>query len=211
MYPKRYYDPNIGRWISRDPAEQFDDPYCYAGNGVNPINGVDVDGSVITSINSGNNQAFLGAINTRSTVTFGFNKNNELYVVSNIGSKNGSTMFTENLIKTIAAKGTLSLNYASSVDLNGQNIPLSKAGEGATITKNGNAAITISGKPFSGAQDKSGNPLNQTPGDILMHEIIGHGVPEVVAPINGNAVRNENRVRQERGQSLRKDETFHVE
>ena len=41
----RYLDPMLGMWTSVDPARQFASPYLYAGNGVNPINGVDDDGN----------------------------------------------------------------------------------------------------------------------------------------------------------------------
>ena len=41
----RYLDPMLGMWISVDPKRQFSSPYLYAGNGVNPINGVDEDGN----------------------------------------------------------------------------------------------------------------------------------------------------------------------
>ena len=43
----RYLDPMLGLWISVDLAGQFASPYLYAGNGVNPINGVDADGDVL--------------------------------------------------------------------------------------------------------------------------------------------------------------------
>ena len=40
----RYLDPMLGMWVSVDPARQFASPYLYAGNGYNPVNGVDPDG-----------------------------------------------------------------------------------------------------------------------------------------------------------------------
>lgn len=43
----RYYDADVGRWVSTDPAEQFWDLYSYAGNGYNPINATDPDGEKI--------------------------------------------------------------------------------------------------------------------------------------------------------------------
>ena len=43
----RYLDPMLGLWVSVDPARQFSSPYLYAGNGMNPVNGVDGDGNVI--------------------------------------------------------------------------------------------------------------------------------------------------------------------
>jgi RHS repeat-associated protein len=43
----RYYDADIGMWISPDPARQFHSLYSYAGNGTNPINGTDKDGNCL--------------------------------------------------------------------------------------------------------------------------------------------------------------------
>jgi RHS repeat-associated protein len=40
----RYLDPMLGMWISVDPKRQFASPYLYAGNGMNPVNGVDEKG-----------------------------------------------------------------------------------------------------------------------------------------------------------------------
>ncbi len=42
----RYLDPMLGVWTSVDPMRQFASPYLYAGNGVNPVNGVDGNGNV---------------------------------------------------------------------------------------------------------------------------------------------------------------------
>ncbi|MBO4712752.1 MAG: RHS repeat-associated core domain-containing protein, partial [Fibrobacter sp.] len=41
----RYLDPMLGMWTSVDPARQFASPYLYAGNGVNPIGGLDPSGT----------------------------------------------------------------------------------------------------------------------------------------------------------------------
>ncbi len=41
----RYLDPMLGIWISVDPKRQFDSPYLYAGNGMNPVNVVDPNGN----------------------------------------------------------------------------------------------------------------------------------------------------------------------
>ena len=43
----RYLDPMLGMWISVDPKRQFTSPYLYAGNGYNPVNGVDPDGNEV--------------------------------------------------------------------------------------------------------------------------------------------------------------------
>ena len=41
----RYLDLMLGMWISVDPMRQFASPYLYAGNGVNPMNAIDLDGN----------------------------------------------------------------------------------------------------------------------------------------------------------------------
>jgi len=46
----RYLDPMLGMWTSVDPARQFASPYLYAGNGFNPMNGMDSDGNIWVTI-----------------------------------------------------------------------------------------------------------------------------------------------------------------
>ena len=43
----RYLDLMLGLWVSVDPKRQFASPYLYAGNGVNPVNGVDENGNIL--------------------------------------------------------------------------------------------------------------------------------------------------------------------
>jgi len=40
----RFFDPEIGMWLTCDPSQQFWSPYGYTGNGINSIIGVDPDG-----------------------------------------------------------------------------------------------------------------------------------------------------------------------
>jgi RHS repeat-associated protein len=41
----RYYDADLAFWISVDPARQFWSGYTYSGNGFNPVNAIDPDGT----------------------------------------------------------------------------------------------------------------------------------------------------------------------
>jgi RHS repeat-associated protein len=43
----RYLDQMLGMWVSVDAKRQFNSPYLYAGNGTNPVNGVDPDGNIL--------------------------------------------------------------------------------------------------------------------------------------------------------------------
>ena len=55
----RYLDPMLGMWTSVDPARQFASPYLYVGNGMNPVNAIDPDGSYsITKVD----EKYAGAI-----------------------------------------------------------------------------------------------------------------------------------------------------
>jgi len=47
---RRYYDPEIGRWISVDPAEQHFSPYTYGSN--NPVNRIDIGGTLDFPVNN---------------------------------------------------------------------------------------------------------------------------------------------------------------
>ena len=68
----RYLDLMLGLWISVDPKRQFSNPYLYAGNGVNPVNGVDPDGNVF---NDYGNQLFeyMKSTNFNGSKTLKFN------------------------------------------------------------------------------------------------------------------------------------------
>jgi len=43
-FGKRYYDPELGVWVSTDPKDQFFNPYGYS---TNPINTIDPDGQYV--------------------------------------------------------------------------------------------------------------------------------------------------------------------
>ena len=58
----RYLDPMLGMWISVDPARQFASPYLYAGNGFNPVNGVDPDGNSVNILLSNEKSGSYGFV-----------------------------------------------------------------------------------------------------------------------------------------------------
>lgn len=63
----------------------------------------------------------------------------------------------------------------------------------------------MSGKSFDKLEDRNGNPLKDDAADILMHELVGHAIPDIVGTDTGNALKNENRtksqIKDENGQT----------
>ncbi len=61
------------------------------------------------------------------------------------------------------------------------------------------------------AHDTMGNEVKKSAAEVLIHEIVGHAAPVLVGTETGNAVRNENIVRNELGLQEREDEKNHNE
>lgn len=78
----------------------------------------------------------------------------------------------------------------------------------------GDFYLTTSGPFFANNDvvDTNGNPLRDEPADILVHELVGHAIPRITGPKTGNAVKDENKVRQEEpGSMLRLPDPNHRE
>ncbi len=54
----RYLDQMLGLWVSVDAKRQFNSPYLYAGNGTNPVNGVDEDGNKVWAVTKTDQKAY---------------------------------------------------------------------------------------------------------------------------------------------------------
>ena len=50
-----------------------------------------------------------------------------------------------------------------------------------------------------------------SPEEILMHELVGHGIPDIAGPESGNAIINDNKARIEAGLNPRPDDPKHLE
>lgn len=73
----RYLDPMLGMWISVDTKRQFDSPYLYAGNGMNPVNVVDPDGNATWSLGiNGSANAWLVGVSGSMSVKLNTNPKN---------------------------------------------------------------------------------------------------------------------------------------
>jgi RHS repeat-associated protein len=99
----RYLDPMLGMWISVDPKRQFASPYLYAGNGYNPVNGVDPDGNyVIYESNKVYDPAFRYGFRYHSIVE---------HVVESIA---GLAIFGSGIVACMPPKGEIENSLRSS-------------------------------------------------------------------------------------------------
>src|SRR5574344_774498 len=205
----RYLDPMLGLWVSADAKRQFSSPYLYAGNGVNPVNGVDKDGNIIRSSNPANNQRFADALNSIASdnVRFYFNKKNELkYSVNANGSGNGSKTYAKTLMALADAT-----DYTFNLDIDPSDKTLFKHGHGMTDSK-GN--ITLDGAE-NVTMNSHGIPMHQSFAEILMHEIVGHLASMFsstdITPNSDNAIDDDNIIRKESNLPLRQNNENHKE
>ena len=149
----RYLDPMLGMWTSVDPMRQFASPYLYAGNGMNPVNGVDGDGGIIHLAN--NQMQLLGYINQISATQYTLNERNEL-IPTNISKANGTgnQYYSDRLNAAIESSDVLEV-LVGNID------------ETYLNNYTGIIECEITGK-FN---------RNSSPAQNLLHELVGHGIP----------------------------------
>ena len=205
------------QWLSPDPLAEKDayiSPYVFCRD--NAILYNDPDGREVIVRDKAQRAQVAAYINERAAGTFAFNSKGRLYLKErNIGEA-GSDYYTSRLEAAIKDKDKIRIGIAQTVTINGkvEDVDKNKNFGGAVTTtetlttthtdpKTGKtststsitADVTISGNPNTTQKDTNGQPLRDTPADILAHEMVGHAIPGIVGPDTGNAVQNENKVR----------------
>ena len=167
----RYLDPMLGMWISVDPARQFASPYLYAGNGYNPVNGVDPDGNVLGA----ENQEMVGLINEKSYHQFRYENGLVQECLVCRDNPSGSLNYSLRISSAIRSENFgeiindgLSPRERFYANLNGGAVTSIERGHPTAIITNGNA------------QD-------------ALHELSSHVIPAMLEdrPGNGSAVNEE--------------------
>ena len=227
-YGARLYDPLLPTWDRMDPlCEKYYhiSPYAYCAN--DPVNAVDNGGARVVILNSDNPDAqktILSYINKLSQGVFGIDKQGSLFLLKDTKSNGFSEYYKMRLLDAIGSDKTIYVNLNDEyMDGSGMMNDISRKGEGATLPLiNGDAIVTISGKSHI-IYDSEGNLISDMPEFILAHEFVGHAIPIVAPEKNdknsifllplkmGNAIKNENKVREETGQPLRQIDIKHTD
>jgi RHS repeat-associated protein len=129
----RYYDADVGRWISIDPVPQFFDLYNYCSN--NPIKNIDPDGKEVEVQGTTKfKEATFASIGLMAKGQEGTDLWTQLYTSKNkfiIKETSGGNSFTGNFIQRLAMKlgiptgGTVYYNpykTTGGLDVKGSNI-----------------------------------------------------------------------------------------
>lgn len=76
----------------------------------------------------------------------------------------------------------------------------------------GDQHVIISGCSNNTIKGVDGSSIPRGPGMVLMHELVGHAIPNMIGGGSGNAVENENEVRRQiPGAGQREAQSWHDE
>ena len=202
-YGARQYFSALPVWDRVDPECEEDygvSPYTYCRN--SPIKFIDKDGNKVRIPNKDQRTELLNYISVYFQQGLNVDKDGFLFVSDrNVVNGNGSKIFTDNLIKAINNKELtirLLIDEKISIEKN-KTISVSDMGDGATyFISNKEIGSAITGKSHV-VYDKNNQPIEQTPADIIMHELFGHAIPKIINAdySTGNAIKNENIIRRE--------------
>ena len=207
-YGTRFYDPQIGRWMTLDSkADKYFQlsPFAYVAD--NPLKYIDPNGKEIIVPNINDRKEILKMINSTALGTFAFDNSGKLFLSKSSGDDSKySAYYRDRLIEAIDVKYKINISFGNNYeDTQGNTRDVdSDAGGGVTVKSvlklnkeivGKEADVIISGNPLEGLKDTNGNPLKYDSMDILLHELLGHAIPYIVKSDTGDAIDNENKAR----------------
>lgn len=198
----RYLDPMLGMWISVDPARQFASPYLYAGNGYNPVNGVDDDGNYYNEdgqkiYESAKKNNFYGNPIVKETLEWGASSPNPINVTisrkdkfSNGYPKGGETInsysFVSDVLDLLNGCMHKSCSNAFAPDISSSDITIYNGSYNYMQEKGG---YSRAGVPIDGM------PLEEWQAKTLTHEIDFHVRNDLGQKKNSEDLEHRNKVK----------------
>ncbi|NLE04595.1 MAG: hypothetical protein GX638_07320 [Crenarchaeota archaeon] len=156
----RYLDQMLGMWVSVDAKRQFNSPYLYAGNGANPVNGVDEDGNVF--VDDAGKALYQKAVNNN----FWGNKDIEnAYKYANE---------TQTKIRVNSQNGLIKQEYAGLTVLGTKDQILVMKGEADPNHQLGEASVILSKEGNQIWSDALNITIDEAEARIATHEFEAH-------------------------------------
>ena len=176
----------------------------------NPVKYVDPDGREIdvSAIGPNNKKTLLAEINKYSYLQFTIKGDRLILDKSSINSK-GSKTFSHDLVDAISDKTNIKIMLVKNTTDEYGNKKIIDGGYTTYDSEKKEASIAINPQTAYYTDADSGDIRQTSACVVLIHELSGHLLPQIHKE-NGNAVEKENKIRQEIGLPLRKEDKTHV-
>ena len=193
--------------------------YHYAGIGQrsdselqanNPVKYTEPDGREIdvSAIGPNNKKTLLAEINKYSYLQFTIKGDRLILDKSSINSK-GSKTFSHDLVDAISDKTNIKIMLVKNTTDEYGNKKIIDGGYTTYDSEKKEVSIAINPQTAYYTDADSGDIRQTSACVVLIHELSGHLLPQIHKE-NGNAVEKENKIRQEIGLPLRKEDKTHV-
>ena len=202
------------RFMQVDPIGYKDNVNLYAYVGDDPMDHVDYTGTEIDDPNKSTRVQVAPYINTISKRQYTFDSNGHLVASGAADNKNGSSYYSKRLDTAISGKSVIDINISQTATTPGgtgalkgmltYQIKVDESAGGGVPTYGGHQ-VTITG------HSSNDNGVKSNPAQILAHELAGHAIPLLFGGGTGNAIKDENIIRQQTGAPLRPADPIHTE
>lgn len=196
--------PSEARFLQVDPVGYRDQTHLYAYVGNDPVNGLDPTGEfTVVAVSDAAARKLEAMFDQMAAGQFRFNGQRELGRVGDTVSANPtSATYAQSLQNMIASPEVAIMDVNTTAIQHGAvaNVDANYGG-GVTSSLNSNftvstgVKITVSGNSYSGVRDTNGGVIQQSPAEILMHEVEAHGEPLMTG--QPQTLQDENQVRRE--------------